>query len=66
MFVHDSCMLQTPDNAPSGPTKRRAAPVAAVVLTAVCLVGLAGWLTVSETPAAQRNVETVKPYDPLP
>lgn len=30
-----------------------------------CLFGAAGWLLGSETPAAQRLTETIKPYDPL-
>ena len=41
---------------------RRLAVMLAVV---VGVLGLTGWLTAGETPAAQRHVERIEPYDPL-
>ncbi len=41
---------------------RRLAVMLAIV---VGVLGLTGWLTAGETPAAQRHVERIEPYDPL-
>ncbi|MFZ4410532.1 MAG: hypothetical protein ACOYOH_24510 [Paracraurococcus sp.] len=38
---------------------------ATLVLLGLCVLGGIGWLAIRETPAAQRVVDTIKPYDPL-
>ncbi|WP_158292167.1 hypothetical protein [Paracraurococcus ruber] len=42
---------------------RRTVVLAAVVAALFCTMG---WVSMGRTPAAQRVVDTVKPYDPLP
>jgi hypothetical protein len=39
--------------------------IATLAVLGLCVLGIAGWLAIRETPAAQRVVETIKPYDPL-
>jgi hypothetical protein len=49
-------------NTPTPHSLGRATAYAVLVL---CTLGVAGWFLIGETPAAQRVVETIKPYDPL-
>ena len=45
--------------------KRSLGRTAALAMLAFCALGVAGWVAIQETPAAQRVAETIKPYDPL-
>ena len=45
--------------------KRTLGRIATLAVLGFCMLGAAGWLAIRETPAAQRLVETIKPYDPL-
>ncbi|WP_431267992.1 hypothetical protein [Dankookia sp. P2] len=45
--------------------KRGLGRIATLVVLGLCMLGVAGWLAIRQTPAAQRVVETIKPYDPL-
>ena len=46
-------------------TKRSLGRIATFAMLGLGMLGVAGWLAIRETPAAQRVVETIKPYDPL-
>ena len=45
--------------------KRSLGRIATLAMLGLGMLGVAGWLAIRETPAAQRVVETIKPYDPL-
>jgi hypothetical protein len=45
--------------------KRSLGRIATLAMLGLGMLGAAGWLAIRETPAAQRVVETIKPYDPL-
>ena len=47
------------------PKPRSLGRATAYAVLIVCTLGVAGWFVIGETPAAQRVVETIKPYDPL-
>jgi hypothetical protein len=50
---------------PDAQPTRSLGRTAILAVLGLCVLGAAGWLVIRETPAAQRVVETIKPYDPL-
>lgn len=54
-----------PDAGPDPDSKRSLGRVATLAVIGACVLGAAGWMAIRETPAAQRVVDTIKPYDPL-
>jgi len=46
-------------------SKRSLGRIATLAMLGLGMLGAVGWLAIRETPAAQRVVETIKPYDPL-